>query len=82
MKFWNPTSIRGNGIISLQMQGSVCGERKVLIFGGKILALTFYRQEGTLNFIEKGNRREVIWTWMRRDPGGGGLSMRWALDLL
>ncbi len=60
MMFWNPTSIRGNGIISLQMKGNVCGERNVLVFGGKILALTFYPQEGTLNFIERGNHREGI----------------------
>jgi hypothetical protein len=59
MKFWNPTSIRGNESISLQKKGSVCGERKVLIFGGKILALTFYSQEGTFNFIERGDHREV-----------------------
>jgi len=26
----------------------------------QILALTFYSQEGTLNFIERGNHREVI----------------------
>ena len=60
MMFWNPTSIRGNGIISLQMKGNVCGERNVLIFGGKILPLTFYPQEGTLDFIERGDYRERI----------------------
>lgn len=60
MMFWNPTSIRGNGIILLQMKGNVFGDRKVLIFGGKILPLTFYPQEGILNFIERGNYRERI----------------------
>ena len=42
------------------MKGSVRGERTVLVFGGKTLPLTFYSQEGTLNFIERGNHREVI----------------------
>jgi hypothetical protein len=60
MMCWNPLSIKGNGIISLEMKGNVCGDRKALIFGGGDIVIDNSSPRGYLNFIERGNYRTEI----------------------